>query len=57
MSFYKKKYGFSDTDFPVSQEWGSGTLSIPLFPGITEAEQKFVITVLLEKIEAQIGEK
>ena len=57
MSFYKKKYGFSDTDFPVSQEWGSGTLSIPLFPGITDAEQKFVITVLLENIEAQIGEK
>ena len=57
MSFYKKKYGFSDTDFPVSHEWGSGTLSIPLFPGITEAEQKFVIKVLLENIEAQIGEK
>ena len=57
MSFYKKKYGFSDTDFPISQEWGSGTLSIPLFPGITDAEQKFVITVLLENIEAQIGEK
>ena len=57
MGFYKKKYGFSATDFPVSQEWGSGTLSIPLFPGITEDEQKFVITVLLENIEAQIGEK
>jgi UDP-4-amino-4-deoxy-L-arabinose-oxoglutarate aminotransferase len=57
MGYYKKKYGFSDSDFPVSQEWGSGTLSIPLFPGITEAEQKYVITVLLENIEAQIGEK
>ena len=57
MGYYKKKYRFSDSDFPVSQEWGSGTLSIPLFPGITEAEQKFVITVLLENIEAQIGEK
>ena len=57
MGYYKKKYGFSDSDFPVSQEWGSGTLSIPLFPGITEEEQKFVITVLLENIEAQIGEK
>jgi UDP-4-amino-4-deoxy-L-arabinose-oxoglutarate aminotransferase len=57
MGYYKKKYGFNDSDFPVSQEWGSGTLSIPLFPGITEVEQKFVITVLLETIETQIGEK
>jgi UDP-4-amino-4-deoxy-L-arabinose-oxoglutarate aminotransferase len=56
MKFYQDKYSFNGTEFPISQAWGEGTLSIPLFPGMTDAEQSYVIDVLLNKIEPMIGD-
>jgi len=56
MGYYSKKYGFSGSEFPVSLSWGEGTLSIPLFPGITTQEQDYVIDVLVNKVDKMIGE-
>jgi UDP-4-amino-4-deoxy-L-arabinose-oxoglutarate aminotransferase len=56
MGFYSKRYGFSENDFPASLSWGNGTLSIPLFPGITVQEQEYVIDVLVNKVDKMIGE-
>jgi UDP-4-amino-4-deoxy-L-arabinose-oxoglutarate aminotransferase len=55
MKFYQEKYSFNGSEFPVSQAWGEGTISIPLFPGMTHDEQSYVIDVLLNKIEPLIG--
>jgi UDP-4-amino-4-deoxy-L-arabinose-oxoglutarate aminotransferase len=55
MTFYKNKYSFNVSEFPVSQAWGEGTLTVPLFPGMTNDEQDYVIDVLLNKIEPMIG--
>jgi UDP-4-amino-4-deoxy-L-arabinose-oxoglutarate aminotransferase len=54
MGYYKLKYGFTGTEFPCSLTWGEGTLTIPLFPGMTEVEQKYVIELLLSKVEGMI---
>jgi len=56
MSYYSKKYGYQENDFLTSFSWGNGTLSIPLYPGITTAEQDYVIDVLVNKIDKTIGE-
>jgi UDP-4-amino-4-deoxy-L-arabinose-oxoglutarate aminotransferase len=56
MKFYQDKYSFKGTEFPISQTWGEGTCSIPLFPGMTDDEQNYVIDVLLNKIEPLIGD-
>jgi UDP-4-amino-4-deoxy-L-arabinose-oxoglutarate aminotransferase len=56
MGYYSKKYGFSENEFPTSLSWGKGTLSIPLFPGITTQEQDYVIDVLVNKVDKMIGE-
>ena len=56
MSYYSKKYGFSGNEYPVSLSWGEGTLSIPLFPGITTQEQDYVSDILINKIDKMIGE-
>lgn len=55
MTYYKNKYSFNGSEFPVSQAWGEGTLTVPLFPGMTNDEQDYVIDVLLNKIEPMIG--
>jgi UDP-4-amino-4-deoxy-L-arabinose-oxoglutarate aminotransferase len=56
MGYYAKKYGFTGHEYPESNLWGSGTLTIPLFPGMTEEEQDYVIDVLINKIDQMIGE-
>ena len=54
MSYYRKKYNYKLGDFKISENWGSGTLTIPLYPDISEAEQGFVIDFLIEKIDPLI---
>jgi UDP-4-amino-4-deoxy-L-arabinose-oxoglutarate aminotransferase len=56
MGFYSKRYGLGGNDFPASLSWGNGTLSIPLFPGITTQEQGYVLDVLVNRIDKMIGE-
>ena len=50
VSYYRKKYGHGGNTFPVSEEWGRGTISLPLFPSLTLEEQDHVIAVLKEKV-------
>lgn len=40
---------------PVARHWGEGTLSLPLFPGLTQAEQEHVIRVLLEEVQPKLA--
>lgn len=50
LTFYRSKYGYQRNDFPVSEEWGNGTMSLPLFPSMTRAEQDYVIDVVGETV-------
>jgi perosamine synthetase len=43
LSFYKNKYQLSPEDFPVAYAANDCSISLPLFHGMTEAEQNFVI--------------
>jgi len=56
MGYYSSKYGFTGQEHPISKSWGDGTLSIPLFPGMKDEEQDYVIDVLINKIDKMIGE-
>ena len=54
MSYYKQKYKHELGDFKISENWGAGTLSIPLYPGINEEEQGYVVDFLVKKIDPLI---
>jgi UDP-4-amino-4-deoxy-L-arabinose-oxoglutarate aminotransferase len=43
MKFYADRYKYTPSDFPVSEQWGRGVISLPLFPGLQFAEQDYVI--------------
>lgn len=49
--YYKSKYDFGSDSFPVSALWGQSTLCLPLFPGLTDAEQDYVISNVLKLAE------
>lgn len=42
-SYWRDKYRLDSTDYPVANAAYAGTVSLPLFPGLSEAEQDRVI--------------
>lgn len=54
VTYYKKKYGFTPGSYPVSETWGAGTISLPLFPSMTAEEQGHVIDTVRSKIVPMI---
>ena len=46
LTYYREKYGYTADDFPVSYEWGEGTITLPLFPSMMAVEQARVIDVV-----------
>ncbi len=55
LTYYREKYGIAPEAFPVSRHWGAGTISLPLFPGLTPQEQDWVIRAVQEKIYPLVG--
>ncbi len=43
---YYRRLGFKDGDFPVAERYFAGALTLPLHPGLTEAEQDAVVAAL-----------
>lgn len=48
LSFYREKYGLKPEDFPNSYAANDCSIALPLFHGMTETEQEFVIKQVLE---------
>lgn len=48
--FYQQKMGYRRGEFPNAEKFASRTLSIPLYPTLTEAEQEQVIKAVLEVV-------
>jgi dTDP-4-amino-4,6-dideoxygalactose transaminase len=48
LSFYRNKYGLSPESFPRAHAANDCSVSLPLFHGMTVAEQSFVIECVLE---------
>ena len=42
MKYYVELHGFKPGDFPVAEAIGSSTLSLPLYPSLSELEQEYV---------------
>jgi UDP-4-amino-4-deoxy-L-arabinose-oxoglutarate aminotransferase len=54
LSYYSKRYGYTERSFPVSFEWGGGTITLPLYPSLSVEEQKYVIRVVRDQIVPMI---
>lgn len=48
LTFYREKYGLEPTDFPNAWAANDCSISLPIFHGMTEAEQQHVIKNVLE---------
>ncbi|WP_278279226.1 DegT/DnrJ/EryC1/StrS family aminotransferase [Syntrophomonas palmitatica] len=51
--YYREKYGFKAGDFPLAEEFYKHEVSLPMYYGLTEAEQDYVIQKVRHFIETE----
>jgi UDP-4-amino-4,6-dideoxy-N-acetyl-beta-L-altrosamine transaminase len=51
---YYRALGFAEEQFPASEAYASSAISLPLFPGLSAADQQRVVAALAEQL--QVGE-
>ena len=49
-SYYRKRYPAAAAQCPVAETWGEQTVTLPMFPGLTEEEQDHVIRVVRDEV-------
>lgn len=49
-SFYRDRFGFKEGDFPVAESIGCRTLSLPLYPKMTDEEVEYVIQTVKDTV-------
>tara|TARA_X000001036_G_C20570770_1_gene762559 strand:- start:2 stop:1126 length:1125 start_codon:yes stop_codon:yes gene_type:complete len=47
-SYYKNKYNYKDKDFPIANSIFNKSLSLPIYPGLTEIEIEYIINNILK---------
>jgi len=46
--YYKKNYGFKEGDYPVAEAFYSQEISIPIYPGLTESDLRYICQQIVE---------
>ncbi len=55
LTYYRARYPDAASQCPNAMAWGDETLSLPLFPGLTDDEQQHVIAMLKSKVAPLIS--
>jgi len=55
LGYYKEKYNLRPEMFPNACLAEDTTITLPLYPGMTEADQEFVVSALKQSIEKASG--
>jgi dTDP-4-amino-4,6-dideoxygalactose transaminase len=53
MTYYRESFGYKPGMFPVAEEIGSRTISLPLYPKLTEKEIEFVVKTVIDVVKAR----
>jgi dTDP-4-amino-4,6-dideoxygalactose transaminase len=51
LTYYRKEFGHKEGNFPVAEEIGKRTLSLPLYPSLKEREVRYVVKGLKEGLK------
>ena len=50
MTYYRRTYGYREGDFPIAESIGRTTVSLPLYPALSDAEADYVIATVNEVV-------
>jgi dTDP-4-amino-4,6-dideoxygalactose transaminase len=48
LKYYRETFGYHEGSFPVAEEIGARTISLPLYPSLSEADARYVIQTVKE---------
>jgi dTDP-4-amino-4,6-dideoxygalactose transaminase len=51
LKYYRETFGYREGDYPVAEEIGKSTISLPLYPALKEEDIKYIVKVLKEEIK------
>ena len=49
--YYKKKYDYSNQDYPVALKYYENAISLPIYPGMDNNDINNVVTAVLKLID------
>jgi dTDP-4-amino-4,6-dideoxygalactose transaminase len=50
LKYYRKTFSYREGDYPVAEDIGKSTISLPLYPSLREEDIKYIVKVLREEI-------
>lgn len=50
LKYYKETFGYHEGDYPVAEEIGKSTISLPLYPSLKEEEVKYIVKILKKEL-------
>lgn len=50
LKYYKKKFGFKTGSYPVAERIGDSTITLPLYPKLTDREVEYVIKIVKKAV-------
>jgi dTDP-4-amino-4,6-dideoxygalactose transaminase len=50
MTYYRRRYGYREGSYPVAEEIGNRTISLPLYPRLTDEEIGYVIETTIDVV-------
>jgi dTDP-4-amino-4,6-dideoxygalactose transaminase len=53
-SFFRERYGLRDADLPHATDWALRSLSLPLHPGVSDADQDDVVHALAQALQGPL---
>jgi dTDP-4-amino-4,6-dideoxygalactose transaminase len=51
MTYYRKRFGYKRGMFPVAEDIGARTISLPLYPKLTEKEIDCVVKTVIDVVK------
>ncbi len=54
MSYYRDTYQLDDADYPSTERYWAGCLSLPLYPSLTDQQVDFVVEQVLSSLSGQV---
>ena len=52
LSYYREKYGFKPGDLPISERIGDRTITIPMYPKMSDTEVEYVADSVIQAFQS-----
>ena len=52
LQYYRETFGYHEGQYPFAEQIGAGTISLPLYPSLTDAEIDYVVQTVIDVLSS-----